>query len=230
LQASMNEFCVAVRLSFSPSFPPSLFFPLLRFLRRITKSLLHTPAHLPPSLPPFLPPSLPSPLKGEWRTKAYAPREYVPIAHYVPGPDGLTAAECDEYLHTHLDGFLGRLGGKEGGTDGGRESERGRTLLSSASSLAVPPPCVCGLAVHSLKRKIRVLFFSLWSVFRPTERSGIFFGLTLSLPSSLPSTHPQDNPTTTTTRSCRSNGCGRWQGMTRYGGRSTRTRKWWRRR
>jgi hypothetical protein len=96
----------------------------------------------------------------------------------VPGADGLTAAECDEYLHTHLDGFLGRMGG--------RESERGRTLLSSASSLAVPPPCVCGLSASSLKRKIRVLLFSLWSVFRPTERSGISFGLTPSLPPSLP--------------------------------------------
>ena len=88
LQASMNEFCVTVRPSPRPSLPCC--------------------AMCSPSLPPSLPPSPPPSPQGDWRKKAYAPREYVPISNYVPGADGMSEGEVEEYLETHLDGFLGQ--------------------------------------------------------------------------------------------------------------------------
>ena len=61
-----------------------------------------------PTLLTYLPTYLPTYLQGEWRREPYGARQYVPISTYVPGPDGCTEKECEDYLSTPLDGFLGR--------------------------------------------------------------------------------------------------------------------------
>ncbi len=47
-------------------------------------------------------------MAGEWRRTPYGPRHYEAITTYVPGADGYSPQECEDYLATRLDGFLGR--------------------------------------------------------------------------------------------------------------------------
>jgi hypothetical protein len=47
-------------------------------------------------------------VQSEWRRLPFAARKYEKISGYVPGLGGFSEADCDQYLGTHLEGFLGQ--------------------------------------------------------------------------------------------------------------------------